>query len=224
MATSGSTNFAMTSRDVVKHALRLISVLDGAEEPGATDAQFGLTTLELLLKSWGANPRLWLKTEASLALVAATASYTLALARRVYSVRRRTSNIDLALQEFSREDYFDTPSKAQAGTPIAWYFDPQRATKKLYVWPVPTAAVAASTTLEYTYGRVIEDCDSLNNNPDVPQEWLDALTYGLAVRLGPPFGVAGSAEYREVKEEAGRLFAFITADDQETASVFMQPA
>jgi hypothetical protein len=223
MATSGSVDLSLTVRQIVTHALQMISVCDAGETPAAEDAATALTTLELMLKTWGANPRLWLKTEATLALTASTASYSLAAARRVYSVRRRTSGIDTPLCEWSREEYFDYPNKASTGLPNSYYFDPQRATRTLYVWPVPDATIAASTTLRYTYARVIEDADSLNNDPDVPQEWLDALTYGLAERLGPIFGVSGSPDFKRIADTAAGLFAYITADDDEDASVFISP-
>lgn len=178
----------------------------------------------MMLKTWATAGRLWLQTEGSVTLIASTASYALTGVRKVLSVRRRTSSIDTPLTELSREEYYDLPNKSQAGTPLSCYFDPQRSTKTLYVWPVPTAAIATSTTLPYTYARFIEDCDALTNDPDVPQEWLEALSYGLARRLAPRFpGIVASAEFAEIKEASERLYAALSSVDQETSSIFFQP-
>jgi hypothetical protein len=90
---------------------------------------------------------------------------------------------------------------------------------------VPDSTVAANTTLYYTYQRVIEDSDSLDNDPDVPQEWLEALTYSLAERLCVAFKVFVSdpTTATEIKGRAGALYAQLTADSDEDTSMFMQP-
>lgn len=225
MATSGSVDFTLTARELIQNAYELAGVYGDGEAVNANDASSALVHLNLMVKTWGAQERLWVKTETTQALSASTASYTLSAARKVLSVRRRTSSIDTPLLEISHAEYQDIPSKAQTGYPLQWYFDRQRSTKLLYVWPVPTAAIAASTTLYYTYLRAIEDFDDLANDPDVPQEWLEALTYNLAKRLALLNSVPSTnpARYAEIKQAAELLYAGLSAYDQETASVFLQP-
>lgn len=224
MATSGSTDLTLTSRQIIAHALSLLQVTASGETPSAADAATGLQSLELMLKSWGAVPHLWLETEGSLVLTTGTASYTLPDdVDTVSSVRRRTTSIDTPLIEYSRQEYFDLPTKSAQGTPVSWYVDKQRTTMVLYVWPTASASVAANTTLEYTYQRIIQDVDDLDNEADMPQEWLETIAYGLARRLGPIFGLAGNPNFQVVASEADRLLAELSAVDQETASLFMQP-
>jgi hypothetical protein len=224
MATSGSTDFTMTSRDICTTALRMIGVCAATRSPSGAQAASAMQQLTLLLKTWATVERLWLVEQGSIACVQGQAAYSLPLARRVLSVRRRTSNLDTPLCELSREEYYDLPTKSAQGFPNNWYFDPQRTTRTLYIWQTPDAYNAANTTLKYTYARVVDDIDDLNDEADVPQEWLDALTYGLAKRMGPQFGVAGDVNYQEIKAEAERLYAELTADSQETAPVYFQPA
>lgn len=219
MATSGSVDYSITSRQVIKHALLILRVLASGEDPSGDEADDALTALNLMLKTWGATGRLWLKTEGSTALVLAQAGYSLSTARRILSVRRRTSSIDTPLNELSRDEYYDLPTKSGIGTPVSWYFDPQRSSRTLYVWPTPSVTVAANTTLQYTYQRVIEDVDALDNDIDVPQEWLEALAYNLADRLMLQFGV----DDVRITRRAEILLAEMTADSQETASVYFQP-
>lgn len=226
MATSGSTDWTLTSRQIVTTALQAIGVTSMGDTPGNEEADLALTHLNMCLKTWATMPKAFLLAEAGVALVASTATYSLPSARRVLEVRRRLSGIDVPITQMSRSDYFDLPDKAGEGNPISWWFDPQRATRLLYVYKVPSAAIAASTTLRYTYQRVIEDVDDLDNDPDVPQEWLEALTYALAARLIVPFRVITNspAIAAEVKERAQVLIAQLSADGEDSASIFLQPA
>lgn len=226
MATSGSVDFSQTARLVVTSALELCGALQIGESPSAEDAALAQKHLNLLLKTWGTDPKLFIMAEGVVTpLVLATASYSVPLARRVVEARRRYSGNDTPLQPLSRQEYFDLPNKATAGAANSFYFDPQRSTRTLYIWPVPTAAEVASATIRYTYHRVIEDIDSLDNDPDVPQEWLEALTYSLAARICLPLGVYTSNPVlaAKIEERAGGLLAQLTADSQEDTSVFFSP-
>jgi len=225
MATSGSADYQINARQVVEQAHYLLGVQDPEEALSEAMASRGLEALNLMLKTWGAAGRLWLQTEGSVTLLASTASYALTGVRKVMSVRRKTGTNYLPLTELSRQEYFDLPNPASTGTPLNWYLDTQRATKTLYVWPVPDATVAAASTLPYTYARFIEDCDALTNDPDVPQEWFETLYYGLARRLGPRFpGVVGTPEFNEIKEASQGLYNALSSVDQEASSIFFQPA
>ena len=227
MATSGSVNYALTSRQVVSSALELLGALQVGETASAEDAALGLKHLNLMLKTWGTDPTLFIQVEGSVTLSASTASYTsspVSLARRVIGVRRRTSNIDTPLMPMSRQEYLDTPNKSGTGMPVGFYFDPQRTTRTLYVWPAPTTAIASSTTLRLDYHRVIEDSDSLDDDPDVPQEWLEAMIYGLAARLSIIPGYCADPSLRaEIKDRAVALVAQLRADSEESESVFFSP-
>lgn len=225
MATSGSADLTMTSREIVTQAMVLLQQISYGETPAAEDAEQYRISLNLMIKTWGAAGRLWLTEEGSIPLVASTASYALTGVRKVFQVRRRiTSTVsDLELREDSRSDYYARPNKASTGAPLAWYFDPQRTTKTLYVWPAPDTTAASTMTLQYTYARFIEDVDALDDEADVPQEWLEALVYGLARRMGPATGSANKPEYAQIKEDAERLYAALSSVDQEEASIMLQP-
>lgn len=225
MATSGSVDWSLTSRQIISEALENIGAMPIGDTPGAEDAAKGLSVLNQMLKTWSTAARLWRLTEGSVTLVAATASYSVPLAQRVTSVRRRTSSLDTPLTDLDRKAYFNLSNKTSAGVPNSYYFDPQRATRTLYVWPVPDATIAASTTLPYTYLRVIEDADALDNDPDLPQEWMETILYGLMARLTVPYRTAltNAPLAAEIKERAQILYAQLSAFDDEDASVFMQP-
>lgn len=56
--------------------------------------------------------------------------------------------------------------------------------------------------------RPYEDFDTATDEPDFPQEWYEALKYGLATRLAGEYGIttedrnALRAEAQKIKDEA----------------------
>lgn len=84
------------------------------------------------------------------------------------------------LEKLSRSEYFNLPDPTTSGAARSFYFDRQRDNGKLYIHPVPEDG---SYRLRVTFTRQIEDFDSSTDNPDLPPEWLQALTYNLAVVL-----------------------------------------
>lgn len=224
MATSGTIDFTLTSRQIISRAMRVIRVIPLGEDPTASEANDAIDALNLLLKTWGANKHLWLYAEGSQVLTATTQSYALTGVMRVTSVRSRTGGIDLPLIELSKSDYFDLPTKSATGTPVNWYFDPLRSSKTLYIWPTASTGVAAATTLKYTYTRFIEDVDALDNEADVPQEWLEALTYSLSDRLAFTYGATPvPATDRRYATMGEQLVAMISVSDEEPGSLYLQP-
>lgn len=220
MATSGSVDFSLDARQIITEAFQTAKIIASGETPTGDEMDDGERKLNLLLKTWSAKEHLWIKTEGSQALTASTASYAITGARRMLSVRRRTSSIDTPMSELSREEYYDLPTKSGTGMPVNWYYDPQRSTRTLYIWPTATSDIATSTVLHFTYLRVIEDIDDLANDPDVPQEWLEALVYSLAARLALSYG---SDQLQALTSIANGLVKDLAAQDQEPVSVYFQP-
>lgn len=140
---------------------------------------------------------------------------------RIESVRRRdvtgTNPIDTPLGEMAREDYFNLPNKSNTGVPVQFYYDPGRATGKLYIWPAPEVI---TNLLTFTYAKPIEDFDLATNDPDFPQEWLETLKYQLMIRLAPEYGVQLRPD---VANMASALLENVTAWDSEPTSVYFQP-
>lgn len=210
----------------------MVGVVAIGDTPEAEHATKALEQLNLMVKTWGANPdpKLWQLTEGSVTLIDATETYVLTAARKVMSARRRigtgTSQNDMPLNVISRQEYYDKPAKLSTGYPLDVYFDPQRATRTLYVWPVPDATIASTVTIPYTYLRVIEDLDSLDDDFDLPQEWLEVLEVSLAARLIIPFRVhiTDPAGAQLIMQRAQDLYAQLSSYDEEDASVFLQPS
>jgi hypothetical protein len=152
-----------------------------------------------------------------------------AVPRRVLDCRIVESGLDtnsstdtlseIPMTELSHQEYFELNSKVNDGVPTYWYYDRQRDTGLMYVWPR-----CSNTTkhMKLTYERFIEDFDASGDNPDLPVEWLSCLKHNLAVRLAPAFGRAV-----KVREDGTAALAFelknkLDGWDRETGSVYFQ--
>ncbi len=116
-------------------------------------------------------------------------SYTTQLPRvlSIQSARfRNPQNFDRVMDIKPREDYMRIPEKQLQGFPIILYYSPQITSGQVYIWPAPSTT---NGTIEITYLRSIQDFDASSDNPDFPQEWLEAIVYNLAVRLAPSYGI-----------------------------------
>ena len=67
-----------------------------------------------------------------------------------------------------------------------------------------------------------QDMDAASNDPDFPQEWIDALGYSLAVRLAPGYGVPMESRVW-LKSEANEMLDDMMGWDDEPESVYFQP-
>lgn len=148
-------------------------------------------------------------------------SFTTKIARplRILNARRVADGSETELMPLSRQEYFALPQKASTGAPTQYFYDPQLNFGKLYLWPTSDNAV---DLVKFTYERPIEDFVSTADNPDFPVEWVEALIYGLAVRLYPEYG-NDPQRYGMLKAEADEKLALVMAFDSEQESIFFQP-
>jgi len=216
MATSGSSDYSLTARQVVEYALRKINVTANGNTPSSEVADDALIELNVMLKEWMKYDSIWRKTQTSLTPTANTASISMSSANpyRVIDVRyRNTSSIDLPMKELSYEEYYDIPEKTSTGTPTSWMFDPQRASSTLYFWQLLSSVT--TETLRVTYQRRYEDVDDLANDLDVPQEHLAVVGYNLASRLADRYGKSGPHVDRIVARAEKMLDEILDADRPE---------
>lgn len=230
MTTSGSVDYSLVTNTIIDKAFHRLGVASEGEAVTARMYEDGRSSLNLMVKAWSAREHLWLETEASVTLVASQATYALATLfsqkpMRVNSIRRRvtTGSTDTPLWPLSREEYFDLPNKTTAAVPVNWYYDTLRALGTLYIWPTASTAVAAAQTLQVTYLRRIEDFDASNNDPDLPQEWLEALIWNLADNLETEYPVNNPRRAAKIERMAAESLAAIESFDTEPASLFLQP-
>lgn len=94
MATSGSTNYSRTAKQIIRSSLRILGVIQSGESPTAAEEKDALEAFEMMVKTLQANDHLWLRSEATLFLTASTVEYSLPGARAVSSFVETTSSAD----------------------------------------------------------------------------------------------------------------------------------
>lgn len=99
---------------------------------------------------------------------------------------RDTSGTDIPLGRLARSDYMDLSIKTTDGKVNQYYYDPQIGTGRLYLWPESSSS---TDYLVMYVQRTLEDFDAGADEPDFPQEWFEALSFGLASRLLGKYGV-----------------------------------
>lgn len=225
MATSGDTTYRLVANEIVAEAFDICGIGSEGESISVDMSARAMRSLNLLAKAWSASGHLWKQVSRSVSLVAGQDDYALSpKPMRVVEVRRRvtSSGIDTPLNELARQDYLEQPNKSAQATPISFYYDPRATVGTLYIWPTASTAVAAAMTLELTELQPIEDFDASNNDADFPNEWMQALSYGLAEQIALKYGVAPDVR-GEIGARAAAYKANMEAWDSEPASLFLQP-
>lgn len=217
MSTSGSTDFSVNRDDIIKRALRLIGALAQGETPTSDQTAEAAVALNSLVKAWQADGMpLWALKKYSVPLTADTVSYRIGVGQTINTPKPlrivqaynhdTVSEVDIPMRIITKQEYNILGNKTSSGNPIQMYYDPQLDYGDLYVFPVPTSTEEAENTITIIYQRPFEDFDASTDTPDFPQEWYDALAFGLAVRLAPEYGLpvdqrqALRAEAKEIKE------------------------
>lgn len=133
-------------------------------------------------------------------------------------VHHAASGTDIPVLVGSRTEYFDQTLKTTDSRVNTIWYDPQVAAPKLSVWP---QSDDERDYLILNIQRTLEDLDAASDDVDFPQEWFMALSYNLAMNLGPKHGKQNLSQLAAIAE---REYSRVRASDDESASVFLLPA
>lgn len=135
-------------------------------------------------------------------------------------IRYMSGGNDRIVSMITSEEYARFGLKTTPGSPVNAYYDPQLTLGVLWIYPEPNDV---SQVLYLTYQRPFEDFSISTDTPDVPQEWLEAMVYGLAARLAPEYGLEKN-ERKFLMQEAAMALSLALSFDQEEGSIFFQPS
>jgi hypothetical protein len=218
MATSGTTAFSLTARDVVTDALDENGIIPLGDAPTADEMDKCIRRLNFMLKSWQMQGILWKQETISDAGTADTATIALdAFVRGVNGVRYvESATNERSLTRWERDDYQILPNKAASGTPTIYYVQRAEDGLVLYVWPVPTA----NFTLKLDIDRKMDTVTDANETLDVPEELMETVMANLALRCCAIFQKEPTAEL--VARARGLEREML--DNYRPASFFIEPA
>jgi len=215
-----STVLTTTTTNILNDAFMLIVPGEKISPKESADL---LRVLNMMLKGWQANGNLWKIADVTVTLTAGTASYQVgpAGAGTLLRVRplqlkyaiRTSGGIDIPVEIISRQEYKELPNKTQKGPVVSVCYDPQLTNGVLYVW---YTGDTNNTTLICTFADPLDIQDSSEDAPDFPDEWIEPITYNLAVRGAPLFG---RSVPQEVAAIAGDSLARMIEFDSEAVSI-----
>jgi hypothetical protein len=228
MTTSNQTIYQLTRDTIIAAAMRKIGALAKGQSPDAEDLTNGAEALNSLMVEYQTlGLPLWKRTEYTLPLVIGTASYTIGVSQTINTpfpikmdsiVMRETSGAPRILIATPRSE-FNLLNTETTGKPVNFTYQPFINYGVLKVWPSPDAA----DNLELTYHIAAEGFTAAGETPDFPQEWRNALVYGLAVALAPEYGVPLNDRQHLAKEHEKHLQTALDFG-YENASIYIQIA
>lgn len=235
MATSGTYTYKATVATVIEEALKKIGVIEEGDSVTSTQISDAMPTLEMFLKALGNKGLMvWKVLKTTKTTVATTAGYIPNANYRYTEITdvvfRDSDGNDTPLIELTRAEYSRLNDKDQAGQPTQYWWDKEslEGTDYVYLWPVPdTTAAGNSEAIIITGILPIEDADNDGTDDgtydiNLPAEYLEAVVYGLAVRLAPSYGLPLS-DRRELRMEYNEIMTDALAFDRETGSMFLRP-
>ena len=152
-------------------------------------------------------------------------NYTTILARPMEIIEARCNQSDgndLIINVISRQEYMDLSDKSSTGTPNQIYYDPQLTNSRVYVWQVSDNV---RNQIKMTVKYPIELFSAHGNPPELPDEWMAALTYNLAKYLIPEYPNQLTIEgYRLITSMAKEYKENVTMFDSSNTSFYIQPS
>lgn len=234
MATSGDTTYNITVAEIVTEALKHLEVLEEGESASATQVTDALLKFQMMVKAWAAHGlHVWKNTTITISpLVLNQATYEIGPTgadevavkplRILTASIKDNNNNEIDMIRLSLEEYDRLSDKTTDGKPTQYYFEPRRVNSNFTIWPVPDATAVANDTIKLIVQAHIEDVDAGTDDLDLPSEWYEAITYGLAKRLAPNYGTPLEKQYL-IRKDAKEALDLVLSFDIEDASVFLVP-
>lgn len=136
-------------------------------------------------------------------------------------LRQVANGNDVPCMIIAREVYNRFGGKTTSfGTPVQIYYDPQRDTGNVYLYP----GFSSVTQLLYIeFEKPIDDITAADQDYDLPQEWGAPLKFNLALVISPEYEVS-TEKFKQIKVLADEHLKQVEGWDQEDASLQLQPA
>jgi hypothetical protein len=195
-----TTDFKVTRDQIISGALRLCGVLAQGETPTATQVTEAAEALNLMVKAWEADGMpLWAIKKYTITLVDGQAEYEIGVGKAINTAKPlkiiqamnhdTQSSVDIPIRIVAQKEYQLLGNKTTTGNPIQLFYQPFNDYGVVTVYPVPDATSADQKVMSIVYQRPFEDFDAAGDYPDFPQEWHEAIKYGLASRLAGDYQI-----------------------------------
>ena len=225
-------NYSIQRDAQIQASFRLLGRFNDDSPPPQSALNNGAQALNLMIKMWMTkNYPLWCVTDVPITVVQGLTSYQLGPGAayspfrplRIPMARLQYVNqappLEVPLVQLSRQEYDQLGTKTQQGTPNSYYYDPQLTNGVLYLYLTPDAN---PNVVIITCQRPIADVLNSTDNFDFPDEWMNALKFGLAVELLTEYFVPDTVAAR-LERRADAYLQDMLNWDQEEAPTFFTP-
>ena len=202
-----------TARDIVKSALRKISVVGTGAPMSNEDAQDGLSTLNSMLASFSVEGDVtYVDFVEEFGLTGGVGEYTIGsggdfntgIPTEIKAMTYKTGTIEYSLSQYSATQYAGIPLKSTQGIPYVYWFDSSYPLAKIRLYYVPST----NGTLTIYSTKPLTEFIDLDSDYVFPAEYLSMLEYNLAVWIAPEYEREAPAT---VKQVANRTYTAIQA-------------
>jgi hypothetical protein len=143
---------------------------------------------------------------------------------RIISARRYNfaSGIETPLDVMDRIEYEELPNKGSESTVNGLYYDRRGGANSsglLKTWPTP---MTVDEALKVTVARPIEIFSTAGNNPDLPEEWMRTIEWGLADEIADEYDVPEPKRSR-IEKRAASFLNDVTWWERELTEVQFAP-
>lgn len=231
-----TTAYSVSRDTIITSALRKLQVIELGTTPDTVTIANGAQSLNIMIKAWQSSGiKLWTINEYTLPLVVAQSAYVIGPSgpalvadkplKVIQAWMRNTSvtpNVDTPLLSMSKQEYNILGSKYSPGMVNSYFYDPRVTSGTLYTYLTPDAATATNYQLHFVGQRPMTDITLSTDIPDFPNEWMQALIWGLADELAIEYGCHVN-QRQEIAMKAQKYQTELTDFDVETSSTFFTP-
>lgn len=127
---------------------------------------------------------------------------------------------DLPVTQWNRDTYTVINDKTKQGRPVTNFYLEKLLTPQATLWPVPNNS---TDQVCFYVHRQIQDIGTLTQQIEIPQRWVESITWQCAVRVA--FEVAGvdPARRAEVITMSERYLMEAESDETDNAPIYLAP-
>ena len=214
-----------SANTVINEALMAIGQLAEGESPSAETAQSALRRLNSMVESMNNESlQIYQIQDEIFTLPANSTTRTIGVGAQLNTawpikilessfVRDPVNapSVDFPIAIINNDEYSAITVKSVTGPyPQVIYYDRAYPVGTLYFWPVPSA----SLSLHLSTWKQLSSFAALATTLSLPPGYEEMLTFNLAIRLAPSFGVSASQEVRQIASESKRNLKRVNGQDQ----------
>lgn len=201
-----------TPNDIIRGALRLLGAISSGEDPSSAETSDGLSTLNEMIASWS-NERLMMfaDVEDLFDLVSGQQAYTWGSGGD-FSTTRPLKIIEVALKVTNQSPNYELPvtvynldrwrgviqKDVGSSIPTICYYDNNYPLGNISFYPKPTIAYKVIINSQ----KIIASFATSSDTVSLPEGYIRALKYNLAVSLAPEYGQEPSNTIFQIANES----------------------